>query len=261
MTPEDIAEEAAAYDHQVTLREPRERATAWHAHDSCRCCGACVLHGRRSESCPGILPPEAVVYSPQGFGPARNIVAFTGGDITCRPEFYAESTRLIKDRKDLWVLIETNGYGLTALNLDQYRDAGVDAFWLDIKAFDLEKHKWLTGCDNENILKLPREMTRRGFVLEVLSLYIPGLVEAEELENIAGLISEVDPSIPFTILAFFPQYRMTEYRSPSAAEMVKAYTLVKEKGLEAVRLGNVGVFAGTERDLAYLAENVKKNSF
>ena len=80
-------------------------------------------------------------------------------------------------------------------------------------------------------------------------------------ENIAGLISEVDPSTPFTILAFFPQYRMTEYRSPSAPEMVKAYTRVKEKGLEAVRLGNVGVFASTERDLEYLMQNVERKSF
>jgi hypothetical protein len=30
------------------------------------------------------------VLSPQGFGPARNIVAFTGGDVMCCPEFYGE---------------------------------------------------------------------------------------------------------------------------------------------------------------------------
>jgi pyruvate-formate lyase-activating enzyme len=261
MTPADIAEEAAAYDRQVTLREPRERATAWHAHDSCRCCGSCVLYRKRPESCPGLLALEAVVYSPQGFGPARNIVAFTGGDITCRPEFYAECTRLIKERGDLWVLLESNGYGLTLQNLDRYRDAGVDAFWLDLKAFDPEKHKWLTGCDNARILKLPGEMTRRGFVLEVLSLYIPGLVEADELESIAGLIAEVDRSIPFTILAFFPEYRMQEYRSPTAREIVEAYTRVKGKGLEAVCLGNVGVFARTERDLEYLVESVDRDAF
>ena len=50
---------------------------------------------------------------------------------------------------------------------------------LDIKAFDAATHKWLTGCDNDRILKLPREIIRRGFVLEVLSLYIPGRVEAD----------------------------------------------------------------------------------
>jgi len=261
MTPADIVDKAAAYDRQVTLREPRERATAWHAHDSCRCCGSCALNERRPESCPGLLAPEAIVFSPQGFGPARNIVAFTGGDITCRPEFYVECTRLIKERADLWVLLESNGYGLTPRNLDHYRDAGVDAFWLDIKAFDPAKHKWLTGCDNEHILRLPVEMTRRGFVLEVLSLHIPGLVEAEELEDIAGLIAEVDASIPFTILAFFPEYRMRDCWSPTTREMVEAYTRVKGRGLEAVRLGNVGVFVRTERDLQFLVENVDRDAF
>jgi len=261
MTPEDIAEEAAAYDRVVTLREPRERATAWHAHDTCRCCGSCVIDGRPSDHCPGLLRPEAVVYSPQGFGPARNIVAFTGGDITCRPEFYAECTRLIKDGRDLWVLIETNGYGLTPRTLDHYRDAGVDAFWLDLKAFDPEEHKWLTGCDNEHILKLPGEIIRRGFVLEVLSLHIPGLVEADELGDIAGLIAEVAPSIPFTILAFFPEFRMKEYRSPTVQEMVEAYRRVKKRGLENVRLGNLGVFARTRQDQEYLIENVDSDAF
>ena len=56
--------------------------------------------------------------------------------------------RLIKTQTNLWVLIETNGYGLTPQNLDRLHASGVDAFWLDIKAHDNEKHKWLTGCSN-----------------------------------------------------------------------------------------------------------------
>jgi pyruvate-formate lyase-activating enzyme len=114
-------------------------------------------------------------------------VAFTGGDLTCCPEFYGECARLIKDNTQLWVLIETNGYGLTPRNLDYFRTSGVDAFWLDIKAFSPEKHKWLTGSSNERILRLPEDMIKREFVLEVLSLYIPDLVEADELESIARI--------------------------------------------------------------------------
>jgi pyruvate-formate lyase-activating enzyme len=53
----------------------------------------------------------------------------------------------------------------------------VDAFWLDIKAHDAEKHKWLTGSSNVHILRLPEEILKRGFTLEVLSLYIPNLIE------------------------------------------------------------------------------------
>jgi pyruvate-formate lyase-activating enzyme len=260
-TPKDILKEALAYEDAVTLVEPKERATAWHAHDTCRCCGSCVIQGKRSSSCPRILDPESIQFSPQGFGPARNIAAFTGGDLTCCPHFYAECARLIKAHTKLWILLETNGYGLTPVNLDYLQEAGVDAFWLDIKAFDPEKHKWLTGASNEHILKLPEEIIKRGFTLEVLSLYIPDLVETAELGEIAQILNAVDSAIPFTILAFFPEYKMKDCRSPSTEEMVHAYQKVKSTGLKHVRLGNLGVFVRSESDQAYLESHVDNNDF
>jgi pyruvate formate lyase activating enzyme len=259
--PEDILKEAIAYEKIVTLVEPRERVTAWHAHDSCRCCGSCVAHGNRSSACPGVLDAESVLLSPQGFGPARNIVGFTGGDLTCCPEFYVECSRMIKAHTKLWVLIETNGYGLTPENLDYLGESGVDAFWLDIKAWDAEVHKWLTGCSNAHILKLPEEILKRGFVLEVLSLYIPTLVEAAQLSRIAQTLKAVDPAIPFTILAFFPEHQMKEFRSPTTVEMVDAYQKVKSTGLANIRLGNLGVFVRTKEDQDYLLANVERNAF
>jgi pyruvate formate lyase activating enzyme len=260
-SPDDILKEAIDYEKSVTLIEPREKATAWHAHDTCRCCGSCILYGKRSSSCPGILDPESIALGPQGFGPVRNIVGFTGGDLTCNPEFYGECARLIHKHTRLWVLIETNGYGLTPNNLDYLKYSGVDVFWLDIKAYDDDTHKWLTGCSNENILKLPKEIIERGFVLEVLSLFIPGLVESDELESIAQSLVAVDASIPFTILAFFPEYRMKAYQSPSATEMVEAYEQVKATGLKNIRLGNVGVFVRTKEDQKYLMENVNEGLY
>ncbi len=247
------------YEKLVSLREPRERATAWHAQETCRCCGNCVTRGWRSNTCPGILDPEVILLSPQGFGPARNIVAFTGGDITCCTEFYEECSRLIKTQTTLWVLIETNGYGLVPQNLERLQSSGVDAFWLDIKAYDAEKHKWLTGCSNDHILRLPEEIRKRGFTLEVLSLYIPHLVESDELERIARLLTAIDPEIPFTILAFFPEYEMKDFRSPTTREMIEAYYKVKSTGLKNIRLGNMGVFIRNQEDRDYLLANVEMN--
>ena len=260
-TAEEILKKALAYEKMVTLWEPREKATSWHAHGTCRCCGSCVLHGMRSPACPGNLDAEAIILSPQGLGPARNIVAFTGGDLTCCPEFYGECARLLKSHTKLWVLIETNGYGLTSPNLDYLRESGVDAFWLDIKAQDPERHRWLTGCGNDHILRLPEEMIKRGFVLEVLSLYIPGVVETDELRKIARRLKDVDPEIPFTILAFFPEHRMKDYRSPTVVEMVDAYQAVRSVGLKRIRLGNVGLFARTEADQDYLVNNVDRTAY
>ena len=260
-SPAEILEKCIEYEKWVTLVEPRDKATAWHAHDSCRCCGNCVTLGRRPSSCPAVLDADDILISPQGFGPARNIVAFTGGDVTCCPEFYEQCARLIKTHTNLWVLIETNGYGLTAHNLDRLQAAGVDAFWLDIKAHDGEKHRWLTGCDNERILKLPAEILKRGFALEVLSLYIPDLVESDQLANIARDLAAVDPAIPFTLLAFFPQYQMQDFRSPTTEEMVDAYRKVKATGLTNIRLGNLGVFVRNDRDQELLLTGVDPGAF
>ncbi len=253
MSPKDIGALARDYAKEITYLEPRERATSFHAHDLCLCCGLCVTEKNRSPYCPGVLGPDQVVLSPQGWGPARNIVGFTGGDLACQPEFYCLASQEIKgQREDLWILLETNGYGLTPKNLDRFKASGIDAFWLDIKAYDDGIHRKLTGCSNERILKLPYELRKRGFVLEVLSLFIPGWVEVDQIGGIAGIISEVDPLIPFTILAFFPEYQIRDVSPPNLGQMLEAYKRAKDFGLEDVRLGNIGVFVSTEEELELL---------
>ncbi|OGP76467.1 MAG: radical SAM protein [Deltaproteobacteria bacterium RBG_16_49_23] len=260
-SPADVLKACKEYEKGVTIREPRKRATAFHASESCRCCGACVMQGKRSPLCPRVIQKKDIVLSPQGWGPARDIVAFTGGDLTCCPDFYIECARLIKSETSLKILIETNGYGLTPQNLDALKEAGVDSFWLDIKAYDGTDHKWLTGCFNRHILKLPEEIVKRGFVLEVLSLYIPNLAETPQLKKIARLLFDINPEIPFTILAFFPEHQMKRYRSPKVTEMISAYHEVKAVGLVNVRLGNIGIFASSEEDHQLLKEKVGMGNY
>ncbi len=247
MSTDEIAKVASEYENVVTVREPRKRATMWHATDLCRHCGSCVLRGERGPLCPNRLSSDKIILSPQGYGPARNIVAFTGGDLVCKAEFYAEATEKIKENTKLWVLIETNGYGLTPKNLDILADAGVDSFWLDIKAYDEKTYKKLCGTTNRWILKTPEWILERGFVLEVCTLYIPGFVEVDQIRSIAKIIADLDLEIPFTILAFFPEYKLKS-RPPTLIEMIRAYVAVEEVGLKNIKLGNCGVFARTERD-------------
>lgn len=135
---EDIATEVERYLASYTITSvPREKATSWHAHSLCKSCGSCILYGKRSARCPGILSADKIELSPQGWGPARNIVAFTGGDLTCQPSFYVQCAEVLKARwETVWLLLETNGYGLTSRTLDSFQQAGIDSFWLDIKAYD-----------------------------------------------------------------------------------------------------------------------------
>jgi pyruvate formate lyase activating enzyme len=88
-----------------------------------------------------------------------------------------------------------------------------------------------------------------------------GIEHQDELENTARLIKDTDPAIPFTILAFFPEYRMKDSRTPSVSEMVETYDRTKSIGLENVRLGNLGVFARTQRDMEYLSAHLEGDAY
>jgi pyruvate formate lyase activating enzyme len=77
-------------------------------------------------------------------------------------------------------------------------------------------------------------------------------VEADQIEKIAGILNEVDPEIPFTILAFFPEYQLKDASPPNVSQMLEAYGKTRDVGLRNVRLGNIGVFVRTEEDLEAL---------
>ena len=220
----ELALIAKDYRQEVTVWEPRDRATMWHAGTLCKHCGTCRLTGLQSPRCPKILDPTQITSSVQGYGPARNIIAFTGGDLSCRPEYYAEAAHAIKDAagQNMWVLLETNGYALTDHNLDILKDGGIDAFWLDIKAYDHKIYRKLCGTSNKTVLESVPLSYEAGFVLELLTLYIPGWVETDQHIAIARHIADTNPSIPTTLLAFFPTYKLSEVRPPTLEEMNQA---------------------------------------
>lgn len=250
---------AKQYEKEVTFWEKKEKATMWHATDLCRSCGSCLLYGSKGQLCPNVLGPRDIVLSPQGLGPARNIIAFTGGDLSCHVDFYCQAAEEIKAHcENMWVLLESNGYGLTPQNLDRLKDSGIDSFWLDIKAYDKDTYKKLCGVTNEWILKAPSEITKRGFTLEILTLFIPEWVEDGQIEKIAQLLFNINPDIPLTILSFFPAYKMKNSKSPTLSDMVRIYNKVKEIGLNSVKLGNCGVFAKGSEDWKNLLKEVGK---
>ncbi|MEM2841502.1 MAG: radical SAM protein [Candidatus Bathyarchaeia archaeon] len=259
MSPADIGEITLQYyesNIECMVWEPRDHATSWHAHELCRGCGSCIILGRRSKYCPRRLGLDKIVLLDDGsWGPARNIISFTGGDLACQPEFYVRAAEEVKSLgKNLWILFETNGYGLTSKNLDSFKDSGIDSFWLDIKAYDEKTHRRLTGASNKSILDLPPKILERDFVLEVSTVYIPGWVECDQISKIAGLLSQVDRDIPYSIVAFIPEYKLTENPTPSLEEMVEALHRCRDAGLRKVRLGNIGVFARKESDYEMLTE-------
>jgi len=74
VSTDSLAEMCAEYEEGVTVWEPRERATMFHATDLCHHCGSCVVEGRRGPICPGKLSPDHVLLSPLDLGKSSRYI-------------------------------------------------------------------------------------------------------------------------------------------------------------------------------------------
>jgi len=102
----------------------------------------------------------------------------------------------------------------------------------------------LCGVSNkltlENFKMLEEKFYKQRPELPVLSastLLIPGYINAEEVENIAKFISEIDPNIPYTLLAFYPCYIMKDLPTTSRKQAMECQKAA-EKHLKNARIGN-----------------------
>ncbi|SFM71848.1 radical SAM protein [Thermodesulforhabdus norvegica] len=115
---------------------------------------------------------------------------------------------------------------------------------VDLKAWDRRIHMALCGVDNDHILRnfaylASRAKERLEPPLVIAStLLVPGYVDAEEVFNIARFIARFDPDIPYSLLAFAPQFEMKDFRPTSARQAGECFEAAREAGLKRVRIAN-----------------------
>ena len=114
----------------------------------------------------------------------------------------------------------------------------------DLKAYDETLHRVLTGASNartfENIARAARRIRERPEppLVIVSTLLVPGYVGAEEVERIARFLAELDPEIPYALLAFAPNFAMDDLPTTSARHAKEAAAAAHRAGLRRVRIGN-----------------------
>ena len=106
----------------------------------------------------------------------------------------------------------TNGSDLDLKNLD--------AANVGLKAWDESVHKFITGIDKARIYGNFEKAAERGVELKANLIYIPGLVDLDQVEAVAKFLSKFD-DIPFHIMGYIPVPGQP-YRRPTVDEMVNA---------------------------------------
>ncbi len=191
--------------------------------------------------------------SPESLSNAVNLqtscVCFFGGDPTPQLPFALRASRIMRDKYPHHILRfcwETNGSAHPAWLKRMARlslESG-GCIKVDLKAWSPQIHKALCGCDNrlvlENFARLAAWTSYRPDppLLVASTLMVPGYVGEEEVSHIASFIARLNPDIPYTLLAFAPEFLLNDFPTTSKAQAHACLEAAKRAGLRRVRLGN-----------------------
>lgn len=132
----------------------------------------------------------------------------------------------------------SNGY-ISKESLDFLRGK-IDFIKVDIKSFNSEKYRNLTGADLKKLLKAIEEIYHYNIHLEIVLLLIKDFNDSpDELRDIARFLFGISPDIPVHITAFHPDYKMRDKRRTEIEDIKKAVEIMKSSGLRFVYGGNI----------------------
>ena len=178
-------------------------------------------------------------------------ICFFGGDPSPQIAHALKVAKLAlekaeREKRVIRVCWETNGrIGRAALRdvIDvSLRSGGI--IKVDVKAWTPSIYKALTGLDPgglfDNLKFISEHIEEREEVplLTASTLLVPGYVDEYEVRMIARYLSSLDRNIPYTLLAFHPDYLLHDLPPTSTRHAKEALKAAREEGLKRVNIGN-----------------------
>jgi len=176
-------------------------------------------------------------------------ICYFGGDPSPQLPHAIRASRLALEsskNRILRICWETNGSMHPAL-LRQAAELSLNSggcIKFDLKAWSEELNIALCGISNkrtlENFRLLAQYVDRRPLppFLIASTLLVPGYIDREEISGIAGFIASLSPDIPYTLLAFHPQFMMNDLPPTSKRHAQECLEIARAQGIKRVRLGN-----------------------
>jgi pyruvate formate lyase activating enzyme len=174
----------------------------------------------------------------------KNIgIAFTYNEPVIWFEFMRDTALRFKE-KGFFTAMVSNGY-VSREPLNEITGF-IDAFNIDLKAFNDSFYKKLTGADLDNVKETLRFIAEKGKHLEITTLIIPGKNDsADEMENQAKWIAgELGEDIPLHISRYFPMYKRQDPVTPQST--LDTLLETASAHLKYVYLGNTGSSLGQD---------------
>ena len=167
----------------------------------------------------------------------RNVgVAFTYNEPVISFEFMRD-TAIAAKNNGLYTAMISNGF----VNEEPLNEIlkFIDAFNIDLKAFNNDFYRHMTGSAIEPVKKCLKKISEAKKHLEITTLIIPGLNDStDEMEREAEWIAaELGEDIPLHLSRYFPMYKRNDDIT-SETTLRKLYEAAKTK-LHYVYIGNL----------------------
>jgi pyruvate formate lyase activating enzyme len=194
----------------------------------------------------GWRPPEILT---QAITEKTSCICYFGGDPTPQIAYAVEVARRARRKNPdqiLRICWETNG-SVNPVWLKQMVRLSLESggcIKVDLKAWNPQIHRALCGCDNRQVLENFVEMAKVTALrpdpplLVASTLLVPGYVGEEEVRQLASFIARCNPDIPYTLLAFAPQFYMDDFPTTSREQVEACLEAARQAGLQRVHLGN-----------------------
>jgi pyruvate formate lyase activating enzyme len=176
-------------------------------------------------------------------------ICFFGGDPTPQIPHSLITSQIALERcrnRVLRICWETNGSMslplLKGMAEIAFKSGGCIKF--DLKAWSEPVHFALCGVSNKRTIRnfkyLGRWVGRRPDppFLIASTLLVPGYIDDDEIRGISRLIASVSPEIPYTLLAFYPQFYFGDLPTTARSRALRCKEIAEEAGLQRVRIGN-----------------------
>ncbi|NVM20158.1 MAG: radical SAM protein [Desulfobacterales bacterium] len=181
---------------------------------------------------------------------ATSCICYFGGDPGPQVLHALKASRVALKRNPdriLRICWETNGAAgrpyLDMMAQVSLQSGGCIKF--DLKAWDERLHKALCWVTNKNTLdnfkelsKLVRQRPEPPFLI-ASTLLVPGYVDEREVDGLSRYISSLNPDIPYSLLAFYPQFYLHDLPTTSRSHALRCREIAQKAGLRRTRIGNV----------------------
>lgn len=163
-------------------------------------------------------------------------IAFTYNEPIVWYEYMLDIARLAK-KAGLKTVMVTNGF----INKEPLNELieQMDAFSVDLKAFDNDFYVKVTSSQLEPVKETLLQISRAGKHLEVVNLVIPGLNDDEVsfTSMIKWIAAELGRETVFHISRYFPNYKLTAGATPISS--IRRLKRLADKELSYIYAGNM----------------------